>query len=85
MINYSLSEHVPLLLESEEVSQGPKLFRNRDTWFSHPSFLKLVEEEWKGKGNMHFLDKLNKLKAPLKKWNKESFGNIDSNTQRLEN
>ena len=30
------------------------------------------------------MDKLNKMKEPLRKWNKERFGNIDSNIQKLE-
>ena len=33
---------------------------------------------------MNVLEKLRKLKTPLKKWNKESFGNIDVNIQKFE-
>lgn len=33
---------------------------------------------------MDVLSKLNRLKLPIKKWNKEKFGNFDFNIQRLE-
>ena len=83
-INCSLSDHVPLLVQSEEASWGPKPFRNIDAWFSHPGFIKMVEEEWRRYGNLGMLDKLKNLKIPLKKWNKESFGNIDFNIEKFE-
>ena len=80
----SLSDHIPLLLESVEVNWGPKPFQNLDAWFTHPNFIKLVEDEWKNLGSMDVLSKLNRLKLPIRKWNKEKFGNFEFNIQRLE-
>ena len=72
------------MLESKETNCGPKSFRNLDSWFTHPRFLSFVEEEWKKLGNEDLLGKMNKLKGPLRKWNKETFGNIDYNIQKFE-
>ena len=83
-INCSLSNHIPLLLETEEVNWGPKPFWNLDTWFSHPCFLKVVEDEWRSYGNTNMLEKLKKLRTPLRRWNRESSGCIDFNIQKLE-
>ena len=66
-INCSLSNHVPLIVQSKEINWGPKPFRSLDTWFSHSGFVKLVEEEWKGFGSMDFLEKLKNLKNPIKR------------------
>ena len=54
-IKCSLSDHIPLLVKSEEVNWGAKPFRSIDAWFSHPGFLKFMEEEWKGFGDMKYL------------------------------
>ena len=80
----SLSDHIPLLLEEGEVNWGPEPFRNLDAWFTHPSFVKLIEDEWKNLGSMDVLSKFNRLKLPIRKWNKEKFGNFEFNNQRLE-
>ena len=32
----SLSDHIPLLIQSIGVDWGPKPFRSIDAWFSHP-------------------------------------------------
>ena len=58
MIKCSLSDYVPLLIESEDVNWGAKPFRNIDAWFSHSGFLNLVEAEWKGLSSVNVLDKL---------------------------
>ena len=74
----SKSDHVPLLLESDHFNRGPKPFRSLDVWFSHPSFRKLVEVEWKKMGSLPILEKLKIWKASLRKWNKDVFfGNIN--------
>ena len=67
-----------------EVNWGPEPFRNLDAWFTHPSFVKLIEDEWKNLGSMDVLCKFNRLKLPIRKWNKEKFGNFEFNNQRLE-
>ena len=55
----------------------------------NPQCLFKVEEWWtqstqKGKGKMHtFQPKLKELKGKIKKWNKEEFGNIMVEKQKL--
>ena len=83
-LNCSLSDHVALLVKSDEVSWGPKPFRSIDAWFSHAGFLKLVEDEWKKCDGTEFMEKLTRLKQPLKNWNRDVFGNIDQNIKVLE-
>ena len=83
-VKCSLSNHIPLLIESNEARWGAKPFRIIDAWFSHPGFLKLVEGEWKGCSGLNVLEKLRSLKEPLKKWNRDVFGNNDFNIERLE-
>lgn len=55
-----------------------------DAWFSHPKFIKLVEQEWKNVGSMDAITKFKRLKALIRKWNKQVFGNIDGNIQKFE-
>ncbi|KAK7268946.1 hypothetical protein RIF29_21657 [Crotalaria pallida] len=83
-LNRSISNHCPLLLECSKVNRGPKPFRSLDMWFSNPNFVKMVEKEWKSFAAMPLQRKLNALKASLKKWNKESFGNFDRKIEQLE-
>ena len=72
-----------MFIEFEDINWGAKTFRSNDVWFSHPGFLKLVKVEWKGLDGMNALDKLQKLKVPLKKWNKV-FRNLNYNVWRFE-
>ena len=83
-LNCSLSDHVALLVKSEDVNWGPKPFRSIDAWFSHPGFLKFVEDEWKSCEEFGIMEKLRRLKQPLKKWNCDVFGHIDQNIKILE-
>ena len=46
--------------------------------------MKLVESEWKILGDRSAVEKLNCLKGPLKKWNKEVFGSINDAIGKLE-
>lgn len=71
-------------MECEIVNWGPRPFRALDVWFSNPNFVKLVEGEWKTLANMPLYSKLKSLKNPIKKWNKEVFGDIDRKVELLE-
>ena len=44
----------------------------------------MVEDEWRSYGNINMLEKLKKLRTPLRRWNRESSGCIDFNIQKLE-
>ena len=83
-IKCSESDHIPLLLESTVVNWGPKPFRSLDMWFSHPKFMKMVQEEWQMLGDVVATKKLKSLQIPIKKWNKEVFGNLDHKIKSFE-
>ena len=81
----SISDHTALVLELDRSNGGPKPFRSLDTWFTHPGFTKMVKQEWMKLGDISIVQKLKQLKSPLKKWNKEAFGNIDNAINKFEN
>ena len=76
-----LSDHHPILLASSRIEWGPIPFRSLDCWLQEPSFLKVFEKEWIELAGLPFDQKLRKLKAPLRKWNREVFGNIELKIQ----
>ena len=53
-------------------------------WVIHPKFKKMAQEEWRLLGNAHAAKKLKCLQIPIKKWNKEGFGNIDQKIKSFE-
>jgi len=69
---------------------GKKPFRFEAFWLRHPDFVGKMEEWWQhstaqGRGKMHtFQLKLKEIKESIKKWNKEEFGNIMEEKQKLE-
>ena len=77
-------DHCPLFLETEIIDWGPKPFRSLDTWFTDPEFINFVKKEWLMVGDDAVTNKLWKLKAPWKNWNKNAFGNIDQAIKKLE-
>ena len=83
-ISSKISYHTLLVLELESHSNDPKPFHNLDAWFSHLDFTKLVNQEWQAMGRNLIVNKFHNLKAPLRRWNKEVFGNIDSNITKYE-
>ncbi|KAL4379687.1 hypothetical protein GQ457_02G039520 [Hibiscus cannabinus] len=64
---------VPLL-------KPPRPFKIFNFWAEHPEFLNIVEESWKefvpGNPKQVLFGKLKRLKAPLRKFNREVFGEI---------
>ncbi|KAL4381857.1 hypothetical protein AHAS_Ahas04G0175400 [Arachis hypogaea] len=44
----------------------------------------MVKKEWRGLGNIQFLDKMKALSALLCRWYKQHFGNMNERIKRLE-
>ncbi|XP_047979234.1 uncharacterized protein LOC125221151 [Salvia hispanica] len=80
----TISDHAPIPLSLAAYSPGVRPFRSIDVWFLHLDFTKLVREEWRALGNMPIHMKLKALQLPLRKWNRETFGNIDDAIKKFE-
>jgi len=66
-----------------EKDWGPKPFKSINAWHLRKGFHGMVEEKWKsylGQGNVinSLKEKFKLLKADLKLWNKEVFGNLNT-------
>lgn len=67
---------------------GPKPFRCLNAWFTHPSFKSFFcTDKWNGyviRGWEGYVikEKIKLLKEDLKKWNKETFGDIGSSIEK---
>ncbi|XP_057789480.1 uncharacterized protein LOC131006301 [Salvia miltiorrhiza] len=87
-LQWSISDHCPILLETKWVDWGPKPFCFLNAWTSHKDFEKVVKESWDRSGifgwkSFVFKEKLKKLKGDLKKWNSSTFGLIEVNIKNL--
>ena len=76
-----LSDHCPLLLEAGVVRRGRSAFKFENMWLEAEGFVDRVKQWWDGysfKGSPSFIlaQKLKALKANLKKWNREEFGDL---------
>jgi len=85
------SDHSPIRVGIDiKKNNGKKPFRFVAFWLRNPQFLRKVEEWWtqskvKGKGKMHTIQlKLREIKRKIKEWDKEEFGNIMEEKQKLE-
>lgn len=66
-------------------------FRFETFWLQEPTFIEKMEQWWqnseaeiKGRNKMHTLQlRLKELKGKIKKWNKEEFGNIQKDQEKL--
>eukprot|EP00253_Pinus_taeda_P009631 PITA_09631 len=91
ILPYLGSDHWPIWLEIDiKRIQGKRPFRFEAFWLRDPDFIKKVEDWWgnctsQGRCRMHtFQLKLKSLKGQIKRWNKEEFGNILEDKQKLE-
>ncbi|KAL2248543.1 UNVERIFIED_CONTAM: putative ribonuclease H protein [Sesamum indicum] len=80
----NVSDHCPLLLSvKQEKKTGPTPFRFQNMWTKHHDFKHCVTTSWQhpihGHGMFAFQQKLHRIKAALKLWNTEVFGNIFQN------
>ena len=77
-----ISDHFPILLDSDGVRTGPSPFRFELMWLKFRGFKELLKGWWQ---NLKFLGsfsyilaaKLKALKGILKSWNMEVFGRVD--------
>ena len=80
----SFSDHHPIILAFSNVQWGPTPFRSLDCWLKDPGFIKVFQHEWIQLAGLSLDQKLKKIKAPLKKWNREVFGHIDNKIQAFQ-
>ncbi|XP_028073786.1 uncharacterized protein LOC114276195 [Camellia sinensis] len=81
-------DHCPILLMEDERDWGPKPFRFINAWASHPQFKNEVKKVWEGAQLLGYpsyklMHKLRILRAHLRMWNKEVFGNIDDQLKKV--
>ena len=78
------SDHFPVLLEGGSWRRGLAPFRFENMWFKVEGFKELIRSWWwaievSGSANFRLSAKLKELKQKLKVWNREEFGNLESN------
>ena len=79
-----VSDHFPILLDSDRVRTGPVPFRFELMWLKYEGFKDILKGWWQ---NFHFYGsfsfilsaKLKALKGILKVWNKDVFGKVETN------
>ena len=78
-----LSDHVPVLLSTEEANWGPRPLRMLKCWSDFPRYGDFVREQWgsfqcQGWGGYVLKEKLKMVKLRLKEWHKQHIQNLDS-------
>eukprot|EP00253_Pinus_taeda_P016402 PITA_16402 len=83
IIPFSGSDHWPIeMLWNRPGNNLKKPFRFEDFWLSHPDFKEFITTTWQNCNPIEqskmarFQKKLKMLKGEIKKWNKQTFGNI---------
>ena len=80
----AVSDHCPILLDSEGVRMGPSPFRFELMWLKYEGFKETLKGWWQNlqfHGSYSFIlsAKLKALKGILKTWNREVFGLVETN------
>eukprot|EP00253_Pinus_taeda_P015037 PITA_15037 len=90
IIPFSGSDHWPIELHWNRPGNNIKRpFRFENFWFSHPDFKDFIQKFWQisnptAPSKMErFQKKLKMLKAEIKRWNKNTFGNILKEKERI--
>ncbi|XP_031095010.1 uncharacterized protein LOC115999295 [Ipomoea triloba] len=83
------SDHSPLLIKLEPQRRlGRKPFTFLNVWCDHEKFMGVVKRSWEegvdGNAMYTFMTKLKRLRAVLKRWNWEVFGDIFAKIKKLE-
>lgn len=75
-------DHCPLLLNTCPNRQNlSRPFRFESMWILHNETSSIIQAAWQR--FLSFASKLKKTKLALKKWNKESFGHVQTNIVKL--
>ena len=77
-----VSDHCPVLLDSERINSGPMPFRFEIMWLKFDGFKDLLRGWWQSlhfSGSFSFVlaSKVKALKGILRVWNKEVFGRVE--------
>ena len=88
-LDRNFSNHCPLLLRSKCVDWGPKPFRILDCWLTDSSFRETVHQSWSsnqqsGWGGFILKEKIKRLKADIKNWNRDHFGDTLKKYKKIE-
>ncbi|XP_057449057.1 uncharacterized protein LOC130740454 [Lotus japonicus] len=88
VLSRDFSDHCPVLFHTSNLNWGPKPFKVLNCWFSDPRFAKFVSKEWEsfcfsGTGAFVLKEKLKRIKACLRTWNSEVFGDIQRNSKEI--
>ena len=72
------SDHFPLIWSTSQQKWGPSPFRSLDCWLDEPSFLRIFKSNWTQLSGFPLHKKLKLIKGPIREWNKNNFGHIES-------
>lgn len=81
-IGRTFSDHCAIFTESTVKDWGPRPFKFINSWIHHSDFPAFINSKWNnysvdGWAGFRLKEKLKLLKADLKVWNRDVFGNID--------
>ena len=83
-----VSDHCPVMLDSEGIKSGPSPFPFENMWLKFEGFKDLLRVWWQSlhfSGSFSFIlaSKLKALKGILRAWNKEVFGRVELKKEAL--
>jgi len=89
VLNKYIFDHCAVVLKDVFVDWGPRPFRSLGVWQKDSRFKDFVSLNWASydvqrSGIYIFKEKLKKLKADLKVWNKEVFGDVNFASEELQ-
>ena len=79
-----ISDHFLIIIEGGGIRRGPSPFRFENMWLKVEGFKDLLRSWWQvmsvsGRASYRLATKLKVIKQKLKVWNREVFGNLESN------